>query len=249
MLNAVIRFSLRYRLLVMVLSMTVLVYGGYLATTLPIDVFPDLDRPRVVIITECPGLATEEVETLVTQPIEISLLGANGVQAVRSQTTAGLNVVYIEFDWTTDVRAARQIVQERLTTLQGVLPERIRPQMTPTASIMGQIVIAGMYRQRGPGGGELVPIEKTGLLAELVASNSGAADIRVWRPVKRRDVSSWESVAVERAEWELPAQSPGIPADEDRVALVTFGGRTHRAGFPTAERRQMALRTIADWVV
>ena len=76
MLNAVIRLALRYRLLVVVLSLTLMVYGSYLATTLPIDVFPDLDRPRVVIITECPGMATEEVETLVTQPIEIALLGA-----------------------------------------------------------------------------------------------------------------------------------------------------------------------------
>src|SRR5919106_3808956 len=127
MLNAVIRFSLHYRMLIVVVSLTLMVYGSYLATTLPIDVFPDLDRPRVVIITECPGLATEEVETLVTQPIEIALLGANGVQAVRSQTTAGLNVIYIEFDWTTDVRAARQIVQERLATLQGALPSGVVP--------------------------------------------------------------------------------------------------------------------------
>src|SRR5215207_1112679 len=123
MLNAVIRFSLRYRMLIVVISLTLLVYGTYLATTLPIDVFPDLDRPRVVIITECPGLATEEVETLVTQPIEVALLGSSGVQAVRSQTTAGLNVVYIEFNWMTDVRAARQTVQERLSTLGAVLPE------------------------------------------------------------------------------------------------------------------------------
>jgi hypothetical protein len=105
-LNAVIRFSLRYRMLVVVISLAMLIYGSYLATTLPIDVFPDLDRPRVIIITECPGLATEEVETLVTQPIEIALLGASGVQAVRSQTTAGLNIIYIEFDWTTEIRAA-----------------------------------------------------------------------------------------------------------------------------------------------
>src|ERR671911_556331 len=168
MLNAVIRFALQYRLLVVVLSLTLLVYGSYLASTMPIDVFPDLDRPRVVILTECPGLATEEVETLVTQPIEVALLGASGVQAVRSQSTAGLNVVYIEFDWTTDVRAARQIVQERLATLQGVLPEDIRPQMTPTASIMGQIVIGGMYRQAGPKGGLLLPIEDAGLVAEMI---------------------------------------------------------------------------------
>ena len=106
MLNAVIRFSLRYRMLVVVVSLAMLIYGSYLATTMPIDVFPDLDRPRVIIITECPGLATEEVETLVTHPIEIALLGASGVQAVRSQTTSGLNVIYIEFDWSTEIRAA-----------------------------------------------------------------------------------------------------------------------------------------------
>ena len=80
MLNAVIRFALRYRMLVLVISIAMLAYGSYLATHMSIDVFPDLDRPRVIIITECPGLATEEVETLVTQPIEIALLGASGVQ-------------------------------------------------------------------------------------------------------------------------------------------------------------------------
>ena len=162
MLNAVIRFALHYRMLVVVVSQALLVYGSYLATTLPIDVFPDLDRPRVIIITECPGLATEEVETMITQPIEVALLGASGVQAVRSQTTAGLNVVYIEFNWDTEIRAARQTVQERLATLAGVLPEGIRPQMTPPASIMGQIVIAGIYRQSGPTGGELAPIAGRG---------------------------------------------------------------------------------------
>src|SRR5688572_4993697 len=141
MLNAVIRFALRYRMLVVVMSLALMGYGSYLATEMPIDVFPDLDRPRVVIITECPGLATEEVETLVTQPIEIALLGAAGVQAVRSQTTAGLNVIYVEFDWSTEIKSARQTIQERLATLGGVLPEGIRPQMTPPASIMGQIVI------------------------------------------------------------------------------------------------------------
>jgi Cu/Ag efflux pump CusA len=93
-------------------------------------------------------LATEEVETLVTQPIEIALLGASGVQAVRSQSTAGLNVIYIEFDWNTDIRAARQTVQERLTTLGSILPEGILPQMTPPASIMGQIVVAGCIANR-----------------------------------------------------------------------------------------------------
>ncbi len=253
MLNAVIRLSLRYRMLVVVMSLAVLVYGSYLATTLPIDVFPDLDRPRVIIITECPGLATEEVETMVTQPIEVALLGASGVQAVRSQTTAGLNVIYIEFDWNTEIRAARQTVQERLGTLAGVLPEGVRPQMTPPASIMGQIMIAGIYRQSGPNGGELTPVGKTGLLAELSTEDKDTAvttpskltkrdsRIAVWRPVDRHRLDSWEQVTVDSIKW-----AEGV--DEHRAAL-TIAGRQHDVEFPSHLSQQMALRTIADWVI
>jgi len=145
MIDALIRFSLRHRPVVVVAAVGLLLGGIYVAATLPIDLFPDLDRPRVVVITECPGLATEEAETLVTQPLEIAMLGAGGVRDVRSQTTAGLSVVNVEFDWSSDIRAARQTVQERLATLTGMLPDGIRPQMTPTASIMGQVVIAGMH--------------------------------------------------------------------------------------------------------
>src|SRR3954453_20681855 len=119
MLNAVIRLALRYRTLVLAASIVVLVYGGYLTTTIPIDVFPDLDRPRVVILTECPGMSPEEVETLVTQPIESRMLGATGVLAVRGQSSPGLTIIYVEFDWSTEIRAARQVVQERLGTLAG----------------------------------------------------------------------------------------------------------------------------------
>src|SRR5438045_8213010 len=119
MLNAIIRLALRYRSLVIAVCLVVLVYGGYLTTTLPIDVFPDLDRPRVVLLTECPGLSSEEVETLVTQPIESRMLGASGVQAVRSQSSIGLVLIYVEFDWKTDTRSARAVVQERLATLAG----------------------------------------------------------------------------------------------------------------------------------
>src|SRR5262245_25070890 len=244
MLNAVIRFSLRYRLLIVVLRLTVMVYGTYLATTLPIDVFPDLDRPRVVIITECPGLATEEVQPLVTQPIEIAILGVAGVQAVRSQTTAGLNVIYVEFTWTTEVRAARQTIQERLTTLGGVLPPGIRPQMTPPASIMGQIVIAGIYRQRGPSGGEVVPIGKTGNVAELIGNQSESQEIRAWRPVDRHDVASWEPLTVEKVLWE-----PADDALSQRKAVLTVDSRPYEIVFPTAQEQHMALRTTADWIV
>ena len=248
MLNAVIRFSLRYRLLVLVISVALLIYGGYLATTLPIDVFPDLDRPRVVIITECPGLATEEVETLVTQPIEIALLGANGVQAVRSQTTAGLNVIYIEFNWTTNVRAARQTVQERLSTLAGVLPPNIRPQMTPTASIMGQIVIAGMYRQAGPHGGELAPVANTGITAELIHTDK-ESQIFAWRIDDRHKPGDWQSVKVETVTWKEGGDFDASGTPTSLQATVTLEGKSHDVVFPSTEEQLMELRTLADWVI
>src|SRR5829696_10040372 len=194
MLNAVIRWSLRYRSLVLAACLVVLVYGGYLTTSIPIDVFPDLDRPRVVILTECPGLSPEEVETLVTLPIETSILGASGVEAVCSQSSQGMNVIYVEFSWRTDIRAARQVVMERLATVP--LPDGIRPQMTPPASIMGQILHVGLHRRNGPQGGLLAAVANTDLLAE--GTGAGAKpQVTVWRPRERNNLKSWERVAVE----------------------------------------------------
>jgi len=242
MLNSIIRNALRYRMLVVVLSLAILGYGTYLATTMPIDVFPDLDRPRVIILTECPGLATEEVETLVTQPIETALLGASGVQAVRSQTTAGLNVIYIEFEWSTEIRAARQTVQERLASLAGVLPEVIRPQMTPPASIMGQIMIAGMYRQKGPNGGKLYPIAKSGLMIELWESANNQPMHATWKPVDRHRVASWESVP-------STIRNPTLDLKTVRSLPIFIEGKEFTVEIPTDLSQQMTLRTIADWVI
>src|SRR5829696_1717438 len=194
MLNAVIRWSLRYRSLVLAACLVVLVYGGYLTTSIPIDVFPDLDRPRVVILTECPGLSSEEVETLVTLPIETAILGASGVEAVRSQSTQGMNVIYVEFSWRTEIRYARQVVMERLATVP--MPEGIRPQMTPPASIMGQILHIGLHRRKGPQGGVLAPVGETGLVAERVEKD-GKTEAVVWNPRERNNLKSWERVAVE----------------------------------------------------
>ena len=245
MLNAIIRLSLRYRMLVVIASLALLGYGSYLATNLPIDVFPDLDRPRVVIITEAPGLATEEVETLVTQPIEISLLGADGVQAVRSQTTAGLNVLYIEFDWKTDIRDARQTVAERLSTLDGVLPEGIRPQMTPPSSIMGQIVIAGIYRQLGPSGGQITPVDRTPWIAELKQNEGDAPEVKIWLPVDRHRVDLWKPVESELLTITTQSTDPSLAA----VANVRVEGRTYEIPFQTQAKQLLELRTIADWVI
>src|SRR5215218_1736079 len=149
MLDATIRAALRYRALVVMAALAVLLYGSYLATTMPIDVLPDLDRPRVVLLVECPGLAPNEVETRVAHPIETAILGANGVEAVRGQCTAGLAVIYVEFGWQVDVRAARQTVQERLATVLAQMPPGVRPEMTPTSSIMGQIMHVGVTSKDG----------------------------------------------------------------------------------------------------
>lgn len=148
-MNALIRFSLQHRLLIVCLSLVTLVYGSVILSGLPIDIFPNLTRPRVVVMTECPGLAPEEVETLVTFPLETALNGASGVAAVRSASGIGLSVVYVEFGWNVDVHRARQVVAERLSTVASQLPAGVKPEMAPISSIMGQIVMIGMWSKDG----------------------------------------------------------------------------------------------------
>lgn len=144
MLNHLIHWSLANRAIVLGLSILLLIGGIRTATQLSVEVLPDLTKPTVVILTEAPGLAPEEVEMRVTQPIENSLMGVAGLTRIRSNSDVALSLVYAEFDWNTDIYRARTFIQERLQTAREQLPDEVQPFMTPVASLMGEILLVGV---------------------------------------------------------------------------------------------------------
>lgn len=145
MLNRIIKFSLDNRLIVLLLSVVILVAGMLTLVRTEVDIFPDLNAPTVVVMTEAPGMASEEVEKMVTYPIEMAVAGARGVESVRSSSTAGFSVVNIQFTGSTDPLVARQAIAECLTRVESQLPPMAEtPVIGPQSSILGEILIVAL---------------------------------------------------------------------------------------------------------
>ncbi len=145
LLNGIIRGSLNNRLIILVIALLLLIAGVYSTMHMEVDVFPDLNAPTVVVMTEASGMAPEEVERLVTFPIETALNGATNVRRVRSASSTGFSTVNVEFDWGTDIYKARQVVSEKIAMVGDELPENVgKPTLGPQSSILGEMMIIGL---------------------------------------------------------------------------------------------------------
>lgn len=235
MLNRIIRFSLANRFLIVVGALLLAAAGFYRALRAPIDVLPDLNRPRVTIMTECPGMAPEEIETLVTLPLETALVGTTGIEALRSSSVVGLSTVVAEFDWDSDLYLSRQIVFERIQRVVEELPEGVFPRMTPVTSVMGQVLTLAIYAENN----ETSPMDLRTL-----------ADWDIRRKIlAQKGVSEVYSMGGERRQYQVALRPDdllrfGLTVDDVETALRK-SNRNVTGGFLTQQGpKQFLVRSL-----
>lgn len=234
MLNSIIKAALRQRLAVIAMSILLLILGTWQALNLPIDVFPDLNRPIVTIMSEAKGLAPEETEVQITMPIENVLNGLPGLIRLRSTSGPGISIVYAEFDWDTDIYKNRQIVAERLELAKGKLPPGISPSMTPSSSIMGEIMFIGLTSPNE----EVSPMELR-TLAEwtirprLLAIPGVSQIITIGGDLKQYQIL----VSAEKL------QSKGLTIEDLKHSLAEIGLNTS-GGFIDIGEKEYLIRTV-----
>ena len=233
MFDWLVALSLRNRVLTLFLAFALMAFGGLSVSRMPVDVLPNLNRPVVTILTESPGLAPPEVETLVTRPIETSMSGVPGVERVRSVSGIGLSVVYVEFGWNEDVYRARQQVAERLTLVREQIPSSVVPQMGPVTSIMGEIMLVAIpYGKTSPM--QAREIADFQVRPRLLAIPGVAQVIPIGGEVRQYRVSP-----------DLAAMNAvGVRLKDVEEALRAFGTNTG-GGFIDQYEREFLIRNVA----
>ena len=232
MFTFLVSASLRNRLFVLAMAGVLVLLGAYTARQLPVDVFPDLNRPTVTIMTESEGYAPPEVEQLVSFPIETQMNGVPGVTRVRSVSGVGLSIVYVEFDWGTDIYRNRQLVAERLALVQSQLPLNVTPQMGPISSIMGQILlIAVTSKTASPM--EVREIADFTIRPRLLAIPGVAQVIPIGGEVRQYRIAPIPSAL----------RALGVTYEQIEQALRQFGTNTG-GGFTDQHAREYLIRNI-----
>jgi CzcA family heavy metal efflux pump len=233
MIDALIRWSLAHRSLVVAVSAAFLLWGGWTATRIPLDVLPDLTAPTVTILTEAPGMDPLEIESLVTFPIESALNGAAGVRRVRSATAVGVAVVWVEFDWGQDINRARQTVTEKLTLVSASLPPAVEPPfLAPVSSIMGEVLFIDLESGRHS------PLELR-TVAETIVRRRLLAVPGVSQVIATGGDQKQYEVVIEPAR--LAAHE--VTVEEVERALVS-ANRNASAGFQVAEGQEYLVRGV-----